>query len=133
MVLLHVYVRNDVVVLQSVFSRAKVPWFVCWVIVTTLEALQFVVEVEHVISLLVSKGSVSVASQHINQILLLRLLNNLLGVRVVVDLSDGVVKKVLRLDKLGGNFMVGSDITLEIALLVYVVCDILFPLGVALG
>ena len=60
MVLLHVDVRNDIVVAVSVFSGSEVPRLVLRVVIALFQALQLVVEVKHVVGLLVAERSVLV-------------------------------------------------------------------------
>ena len=60
MVLLHVDVRNDIVVAVGVFSRSEIPRFVLRVVISCLESLQLIIEVEHVVGLLVAECSVLV-------------------------------------------------------------------------
>ena len=56
--LLHVNVADDVVVDQSVLSRAEVPGLFLWIVGTVLEALQLVIEVENVVCLLVPESTI---------------------------------------------------------------------------
>ena len=56
--LLHVNVADDVVVDQSVLSRAEVPGLFLWIVGTVLEALQLVIEVENVVRLLVPESTI---------------------------------------------------------------------------
>lgn len=60
MVLLHVDVRNDIVVAVSVFSRSEIPRFFLRVVISCLESLELIIEVEHVVGLLVAECSVLV-------------------------------------------------------------------------
>ena len=131
--LLHVDVRNDVVVLEGVLARAEVPRLLLGVVVTLLQALQFVLEVDDVVGLLVPQGSVLVLGQHVGHVLLLGPFNCFLGAGVLVDLRDGVVERFLFFDEFAGNFLVGGLFALKILLLFDVVVDVLLPLGVALG
>lgn len=132
-VLLHVDIRNDVVVLKGVLAGAEVPGLLLGVVVPGFKALQLVVEVDHVVGLLVAERGVSILGEHINHVLLLGLLNSLLGVGVVVHLRDRVVQEVLGLDELGGHLLVGLCLALEVALLFDVLVNVGLPLLVALG
>lgn len=129
---LHVFVRNNIVVLKSVLAWAEVPWLLLGVVVTTLQSLQFVIKVDHVVGLFVSQSSITVTCKHIDHVLLLGLLNNRLGLVVIVNLGDGVIKEILRLNELGRNLVVGVGLSLEITLVVNVLTNVFLPLGVAL-
>jgi len=59
-VLLHVDVRNDIVVAVSVFSGSEVPRFILRVVISSLESFELVFEFEHVVGLLVAERSVLV-------------------------------------------------------------------------
>ena len=58
MVLFHVNIAYDVVVDHSVFPGAEVPWLFLGVVRTVLKALQLVVEVQNVVSLLVPESTI---------------------------------------------------------------------------
>ena len=129
---LHVDIRDDVVVNQGVLARSEIPRLFLWVVVAAFQPFQFVVEVNHVVGLLITKGSVLVPRQHINQILLLAFLNRLLSMWIIVHLSDWVVKGLLLFDELVGHFFVDGSLPLEIALLVHVLINVALPLSQAL-
>ena len=58
MVLLHVDIADDVVVDHGVLTGAEVPWLLLGVVRTVLKALQLVVEVQNVVSLLVPESTI---------------------------------------------------------------------------
>ena len=54
MVLLHINIRNDVIIAKSVFTRSEVPWFLFGIIVSLLESLQLIIEVYNIVGLLIT-------------------------------------------------------------------------------
>ena len=129
--LLHIYVRNDVMVLEGVLARPEVPRFLLGVVIPLLQSFQLVVEVDHVVGLLVPQGGVFVLGKHIDHVLLLGLFNRLLGLSVRVGLRDRIVERLLLFDELSGDFFVGGLFPLEVLLLVEVVVHVGLPFRVA--
>lgn len=58
MVVFHIDVADDIVVHDCVFTRAVVPRLILGIVGPVLQSLQFVFEVEYVVSLFVAKSSV---------------------------------------------------------------------------
>ena len=58
--ILHIYVAQDVIVLLRVLTRTEVPCLLLWVVWPLLKALHFALKVQNVICLFVSEGSVLV-------------------------------------------------------------------------
>ena len=58
--ILHIYVAQDVIVLLRVLTRTEVPCLLLWVVWPLLKALHFALEIQNVICLFVSEGSVLV-------------------------------------------------------------------------
>ena len=58
--ILHIYVAQDVIVLLRVLTRSEVPCLLLWVVWPLLKALHFALEIQNVICLFVSEGSVLV-------------------------------------------------------------------------
>jgi hypothetical protein len=61
-VVLHIDVRNYVVVDQGVFAWSEVPRFIFGEVFSVFEALQFVVKVEHIVGLFITKSTVTICS-----------------------------------------------------------------------
>ena len=119
--------------MHSVLAWSEVPWLLLWVIITALQTLQLIVEVQNVVSLFVAQCVVLVLGKHINHILLFSSFNCCLSVIVLVHLSDWVVKCLLFLDELVRHFFILRLIALKIALVVHVFVHIALPLIDALG
>ena len=128
-VLLHINVRDDVIITICVFTRSKVPWFVFGIIISLLEPLELIIKVYNIICLLIPQSSILISCEDISHILSLCLLNSCLRVGIVVYLSDRVVKRFLLFDKLLSYFFVGGRFTLEITFLLYVFIYVGFPLS----
>ena len=60
MMMLHVDVRNDVVIDQSVFAWPEVPGLVFGKVLSMFEALKFVVKVQNVVGLFISKRAIPI-------------------------------------------------------------------------
>ena len=58
--ILNIYVAQDVIVLLRVLTRTEVPCLLLWVVWPLLKALHFALEIQNVICLFVSEGSVLV-------------------------------------------------------------------------
>ena len=121
MVLLHVDVRNDIVVAVSVFAGSEVPRLVLWVVIALFQTLQLVVKVEHVVGLLVTESTVLVGGKHVDHVLLLCFLNRCLGRGVRIYLRYRVVERFLLFDELLSNFVVSRSFTLKVPFLLNVV------------
>jgi hypothetical protein len=127
MVLLHVDIRDYVVVLKGVLARSEIPRLSFRVVLSLLESFKFIVEVNNVVSLFISESVVSILSKHINHVLLLSLLNCLLCLFVIVNLSNRIVQEVLLLNELSGDFAVRLRDALEVSFLINVVRNVLLP------
>jgi len=132
-VLLHVDIRDEVVVHRGGLSGPVVPRLLLGVAFTVLKSLQLVVEVEDVVSLLIAESSVTVLREDISHILLLNARDGCFLLGIPVDLGDWVVNGVVGLDELVGNFDVRISGALEVLFLLGVVVNVLLPILVAIG
>jgi len=124
-------ITHDVVVYVSVLTRSEIPWLIFGVILTTLKALHFVLEVKDIVGLLVSQSSILVRSQDISHSLILKSFLGMFSSRFIVFLSDWVVDNILRLDECMVHFLVNGCFTLEVLLCFLIAIDFLVPLRVS--
>ena len=130
MVLLQGVVCDDIVVDERVLFWLKVPWFLLWVVWSALQALQFVLEIEHVVGLLVSKRSIFVFSQSVDKVSLLSLPVGVLLLWIAVNLSYRIIFGLPSLILLVRHFLVFWSFTLEVGLVFDVGVNIVFPVAV---
>jgi len=90
-------VADDVVVHHRVLARAEVPRFLLRVVRAVLQSLQLVVEVEDVVSLLVTQRFILVLCECFDHAAMLNLLDLLLARRISEGLRDRVVLHFLSL------------------------------------
>ena len=127
MVILLIVIADDVVVHDSVFAWTIVPWLFLRIVGSVLQPLQLVLEVEDVVGLLVTEGTILVLRQHFKLALLFDYLYLSFSGWVSEGLCDGVVLDFLALDKLSCNFLVWVSFTLEVLLSIVVSMHLLFP------
>ena len=126
--LLHIDVRNNVIILKGVLAWSEVPWLFLGVVIPALKSFQFIIKVDHIVSLLIPQGGVFIASQNVNHILLLGLFNCCLCLRTSVNLRNWVVKGFLLFNELVGHLLVSRLFTLKTTLLINVFIHITLPL-----
>ena len=131
MMIFLVDIADDVVVDNGVLAGAEVPRLLLGIVWSILEPLQLILKVEDVVSLLVTKSSVLILSEHFNHCLLLVLSNLFLTRWVSKCLCDWIVLHLLSLDELRGYFLVWFSLPLEVFLRRIICTEILFPCGVA--
>lgn len=128
-----VNVADDVVVDDRVFAGPEVPGFLFGVVRSRLQPFELVLEVEHVVSLLVTQRSVLVLRQLLDDGLLFGLAHLRLSLRVGERLRDRVVLDFLALDELARHLAVRLRLTLQALLGRMVLRDILLPRVVVIG
>ncbi len=129
-VVLHVDVADDVVVHNGVLARSEVPRLILGVVRAVLKTLQFVIEVQNVVGLLVAKCLVLVFSQDFGHVSLFDFSHLALTLRVAESLSDGVVLNFLGLYVSVGHLAVRFRHSLEVALLFLVLFDLVAPVTI---
>ena len=95
MVLLHVYITEDVVVHHSVFAGSEVPRLLLGVIRTILESLELIVEVQDVVSLFHSHCLVLVFGKGFDGVVSFELPHVLFSLRVGECLSNWIILNLL--------------------------------------
>ena len=123
----HIYVADNVVVYDGVFSRAEIPWLLLGIVWATLETFQLVIEIEDVIGLFIAQGVVFVLSKNFYRILRLNCSNLLLSLRIGKGLSDRVILNFLCLDRLTCHLAVWFWLPLEVLLRLIVLLKVSLP------
>lgn len=133
MMLSHGVVWNNIVVCKSVLAWTEVPGLLHRVITSLLQPLQLVLKIQNVVGLLVPQSPVTVASQHVQHALLFHLLNGFLCLRVGIHLSDWIVQRIVRFNKLVSHLYVRLRLELKLFLFLCVVLNVVSPLRVTVG
>lgn len=121
MVVLERVVTYNIIINHWVSLWSEVPWFLLWVIWAVFKPCQFVLKINHIICLFISKGIVFIFSQLIDKCFFLCFSWFSFCILVRVNLSYRIVPCFLSFDKLICYFYIFRCFTLEFFFLLSVV------------
>lgn len=113
-------VANDVVIDEGVTLWSEVPWLLLWIIRSFLKSSQLILEIQYIVCLLITKGTVLILSQHVDEFLLFLLSAFALDSSIGIFLGNRVVTGLLGFDGLVGYLNISWCLPLEFSLLIYI-------------
>ena len=109
-------IADDIVINKRISLRSEVPWFLLWVVSSVFQTCQFILEIENVICLLVSEGSIFILGKDIDVIGIFLVSTFSFNGWVFVNLSYRIIPSLLGLDFATGHFNIWVCLALEVIL-----------------
>ena len=127
MVFLQRIVGDDVVINKWVFVRTEVPWLFLWIVRSILKPSEFVFEIQHVVCLLITEGSVLVACQSVDKVFMFSFSCKSFNISICISLSYRVVLGFIQFHLFECHFFVCFGFSLKLFLLFRIIRDRIFP------